>query len=130
MKDKVQFLVRVSYLEIYNENIKDLLNPSTLSKTITIREDEKKGILVVGIKEEVVTSFEELMRSLETGALYRTVGSTLMNETSSRSHSIFTITIEQRISLLIRIRITLYREKFVTRFRYSRRIYISKIPSC
>jgi len=88
----------VSYLEIYNENIKDLLNPSTPSKSIFVREDENKGIVVIGIKEEVVTSFEELMRCLETGALYRTVGPTLMNETSSRSHSIFTITLEQRIS--------------------------------
>src|SRR5687767_12685713 len=87
-KDNVEFMVRVSYLEIYNENVKDLLNPNTPAKTLAVREDDIKGIVVVGIKEEVVTCYEDMLRCLETGSLYRTVGSTLMNETSSRSHSI------------------------------------------
>ena len=77
--------------------MKDLLNPNTPPKTLVVREDENKGIVINGIKEEVVTSYEEMMRCLETGSMYRTVGTTLMNETSSRSHSIFTIILEQRI---------------------------------
>ena len=94
-----EFMVRVSFLEIYNETIKDLLSPSTSTKTIHIREDEKKGIILVGIKEELVTSFDDMIGCLEAGSLYRTVGSTLMNEVSSRSHSIFTIFLDQRLKV-------------------------------
>ncbi|KAG2379611.1 hypothetical protein C9374_006728 [Naegleria lovaniensis] len=96
-RSDADFLVRVSFLEIYNETIKDLLSPSTSTKLIQIREDEKKGILLVGIKEESVQSYDDMIGCLETGSLYRTVGSTLMNEVSSRSHSIFTIILEQRL---------------------------------
>lgn len=91
-------MVRVSYYEIYNENIKDLLAPDTPPKTLVVREDENKGIFISNIKEEVVTSYEEMIKCVETGSIHRTVGCTLMNETSSRSHSIFTIILEQRIS--------------------------------
>lgn len=96
-RSDADFAVRVSFLEIYNETIKDLLAPSTSTKLIQIREDEKKGILLVGIKEESVQSYDDMIGCLETGSLYRTVGSTLMNEVSSRSHSIFTIILEQRL---------------------------------
>jgi hypothetical protein len=95
-EQNTEFMIRVSYLEIYNENIKDLLNPNTSAKSLAVREDDNKGMVVVGIKEEIVTCYQDMIRCLETGSVYRTVGSTLMNETSSRSHSIFTIIVEQR----------------------------------
>jgi hypothetical protein len=95
-QSNIEYMVRVSYMEIYNENIKDLLNPNSSNKSLTVREDDTKGMVVVGIKEEVVTCYQDMIRCLETGAVYRTVGSTLMNETSSRSHSLFTIIVEQK----------------------------------
>eukprot|EP00743_Colponemidia_sp_Colp-15_P008614 GILK01009374.1.p1 GENE.GILK01009374.1~~GILK01009374.1.p1 ORF type:complete len:1490 (-),score=407.64 GILK01009374.1:108-4577(-) len=95
-KGTAQFLVRVSYLEIYNEDVKDLLHPETPSKSIAIREDANGGILVVGVQEEAVNSFDEMMTCLENGSVHRTTGSTLMNEQSSRSHSIFTVVLEQK----------------------------------
>eukprot|EP00898_Chlorokybus_atmophyticus_P004331 jgi/Chlat1/489/Chrsp103S01091 len=94
---EVDFLIRCAYLEIHNEEIRDLLHPDTPSKAITIREDAGGEIFVVGIREQVVTGYEDMCRCLEHGSSARTTGSTLMNEQSSRSHAIFTITLEQRM---------------------------------
>eukprot|EP00736_Rhodelphis_marinus_P012722 Rmarinus@m.8893 len=93
-----EFLVRVSFLEVYNEDLRDLLNPSTPSKDLAIREDSSGNINVTSIAEEVVTSAGDLIRCLEEGSAARTVGGTLMNAHSSRSHAIFTIVVEQRVS--------------------------------
>eukprot|EP00698_Gefionella_okellyi_P008333 TRINITY_DN2065_c0_g1_i1.p1 TRINITY_DN2065_c0_g1~~TRINITY_DN2065_c0_g1_i1.p1 ORF type:complete len:1233 (+),score=378.45 TRINITY_DN2065_c0_g1_i1:309-3701(+) len=90
------FTLRVSYLEIYNEEIRDLLLPTTSSKQISIREDANGDITVMGSREEPVETIEELTRLLEKGAMYRATGRTLMNEASSRSHAIFTVLIQQR----------------------------------
>eukprot|EP00762_Andalucia_godoyi_P008253 ANDGO_02988.mRNA.1 Kinesin-like protein KIN-4A len=92
-----KFSVRVSYLEIYNEEIRDLLHPSTPSKNIAIREDSHGGIIVAGVQEETVETADELIQCLIRGSLCRTTGSTLMNEASSRSHSIFTIITDQKV---------------------------------
>jgi hypothetical protein len=89
-------LLRVSFLEIYNEELKDLLHPGANSKKVAVRENSEGGIVLVGIKEEVVASAEETFRCLENGCLARTTGSTRMNQESSRSHAIFTLTFEQR----------------------------------
>uniref|UniRef100_A0A4W5MSV3 Kinesin family member 4 n=1 Tax=Hucho hucho TaxID=62062 RepID=A0A4W5MSV3_9TELE len=89
----------VSYLEIYNEDILDLLCPSVSKdkpSTINIREDPKEGIKIVGLTERQVMSAHEMVGCLELGNSARTVGSTAMNAASSRSHAIFTITLEQR----------------------------------
>ncbi|KAK0136488.1 Chromosome-associated kinesin KIF4 [Merluccius polli] len=86
----------VSYLEIYNEDILDLLCSSKDKLAISIREDPKEGIKIVGLTEKQVTSAEEMVTCLEVGNSARTVGSTAMNAASSRSHAIFTITLEQR----------------------------------
>eukprot|EP01059_Diplonema_ambulator_P015028 TRINITY_DN26115_c0_g1_i1.p1 TRINITY_DN26115_c0_g1~~TRINITY_DN26115_c0_g1_i1.p1 ORF type:complete len:1197 (+),score=518.41 TRINITY_DN26115_c0_g1_i1:30-3593(+) len=88
---------KVSYLEIYNETLKDLLRPSTTAKHIQIREDTSGGIVVTGIHEQEVESVEDLMEQLDAGTVSRTTGSTLMNEQSSRSHSILTIFVEKRV---------------------------------
>uniref|UniRef100_A0A673XNR9 Kinesin family member 4 n=1 Tax=Salmo trutta TaxID=8032 RepID=A0A673XNR9_SALTR len=88
----------VSYLEIYNEEILDLLCPSASKdkpSTINIREDPKEGIKIVGLTERQVMSAHEMVGCLELGNSARTVGSTAMNAASSRSHAIFTITLEQ-----------------------------------
>ncbi|XP_059913736.1 kinesin family member 4 isoform X3 [Gadus macrocephalus] len=100
-KDKrgsCDFTLTVSYLEIYNEDILDLLCPSKDKPAISIREDPKEGIKIVGLTEREVRSAQEMVACLELGNSSRTVGSTAMNAESSRSHAIFTITLEQRRS--------------------------------
>ena len=91
---KVDFLITVSFLEIYNEEIKDLLNPS--SKQMKIRENKEKGIYVEDLCEVVVKDPEAVLQLIEQGNAVRRVAATKMNDTSSRSHSVFTIKIEQR----------------------------------
>ncbi|XP_035545582.1 kinesin-like protein KIN-7K, chloroplastic isoform X2 [Juglans regia] len=86
-----EFLLRVSYLEIYNEVMNDLLNPA--GQNLRIREDSQ-GIFVEGIKEEVVLSPAHALSLIAAGEEHRHVGSTNFNLLSSRSHTIFTLTIE------------------------------------
>ncbi|GAB2295466.1 Kinesin-like protein KIN-7D, chloroplastic [Dionaea muscipula] len=86
-----EFLLRVSYLEIYNEVVNDLLNPA--GQNLRIREDHQ-GIFVEGIKEEVVLSPAHALSLIAAGEEHRHVGSTNFNLLSSRSHTIFTLTIE------------------------------------
>ncbi|KAG5843203.1 hypothetical protein ANANG_G00148260 [Anguilla anguilla] len=93
-----EFSLAVSYLEIYNEDILDLLCGSKDKPAISIREDPKEGIKIVGLMEKEVQSAQEMVGCLEMGNGSRTVGSTAMNAASSRSHAIFTITLEQRAS--------------------------------
>ena len=90
-----EYLIRASFLEIYNEDLKDLLNPATSTKDIAIREDGDGSIVVVGVKEQVVESYEETMRCIESGCLARTTATTGMNDQSSRSHAIFTLIYER-----------------------------------
>lgn len=94
-ESKVEFLVRTSYLEIYNEQIMDLLNPT--SQNLQIREDIKKGVYVEGLTEEVSSSAHDMIDIIKKGALKRHTGSTLMNKESSRSHSVLSTTIESKI---------------------------------
>ncbi|KAL7086204.1 hypothetical protein ACP275_14G324500 [Erythranthe tilingii] len=86
-----EFLLRVSYLEIYNEVINDLLDPT--GQNLKIREDGQ-GIYVEGIKEEVVLSPAHALSLIASGEEHRHVGSNNFNLLSSRSHTIFTLTIE------------------------------------
>lgn len=91
----VRFLPLVSYLEIYNENIRDLLNPATPSSTLVLKEQPNEGIVVQNLSSHAVHSAEECEQLLEIGTKNRMVGATLMNAGSSRSHSIFIINLEQ-----------------------------------
>ncbi|KAF1327350.1 Kinesin-like protein, partial [Globisporangium splendens] len=93
--DDRDFLLRVSFVEIYNEVVKDLLNPSEKGNNLKLREDPRKGVYVE-CKEEIITNYENILQLLEQGNLRRTVGQTAMNERSSRSHSIFRIVIESK----------------------------------
>ncbi|KAK1301343.1 Kinesin-like protein NACK2 [Acorus calamus] len=86
-----EFLLRVSYLEIYNEIINDLLNPA--GQNLRVREDYQ-GTFVEGIKEEVVLSPAHALSLIAAGEEHRHVGSNNFNLQSSRSHTIFTLTIE------------------------------------
>lgn len=86
-----EFLLRVSYLEIYNEVINDLLDPT--GQNLRIREDTQ-GTYVEGIKEEVVLSPAHALSLIASGEEHRHVGSNNFNLLSSRSHTIFTLTIE------------------------------------
>ncbi|XP_022768155.1 kinesin-like protein KIN-7E, chloroplastic isoform X5 [Durio zibethinus] len=86
-----EFLLRVSYLEIYNEVINDLLDPT--GQNLRIREDAQ-GTYVEGIKEEVVLSPAHALSLIASGEEHRHVGSNNFNLLSSRSHTIFTLTIE------------------------------------
>ncbi|KAL8143767.1 hypothetical protein V2J09_016799 [Rumex salicifolius] len=86
-----EFLLRVSYLEIYNEVINDLLNPT--GQNLRVREDTQ-GTYVEGIKEEVVLSPGHTLSFIAAGEEHRHVGSNNYNLLSSRSHTIFTLMIE------------------------------------
>jgi hypothetical protein len=89
---KTQFLVRASYLEIYNEEIRDLLNLK--KKKLEIKEKPDVGVYVKDLSTFVVQNVEEMDQLMSIGNKNRSVGFTEMNATSSRSHSIFTITVE------------------------------------
>ena len=93
-EQKRQFLLRASYIEIYNEAIRDLLLPS--NDNLKIHEDVFNKRVFVDSREEVVTSVDEVMGIIEAGEQARAVGVTNMNDRSSRSHTIFTLKIESR----------------------------------
>ncbi|KAB1264402.1 Kinesin-like protein KIF15 [Camelus dromedarius] len=86
------FLCKCSFIEIYNEQIYDLLDSA--SAGLYLREHIKKGVFVVGAVEQVLTSAAEAYQVLSGGWRNRRVASTSMNRESSRSHAVFTITIE------------------------------------
>lgn len=99
-RSKVEFIIKVCFLEIYNEQIIDLLSSECLTgdksnSTAAIREEKDGSISIYGIIEEKVESADEMVALLERGATHRSTASTLMNDSSSRSHAIFTIFIEQ-----------------------------------
>lgn len=91
----VRYLPLVSYLEIYNENIRDLLNPTITSGSLVLKELPNEGVVVQNLSTHAVHNAEECEQLLAIGAKNRMVGATLMNAGSSRSHSIFTINLEQ-----------------------------------
>lgn len=100
------FRVSIAFLELYNEEIHDLLDPASMvkdrhtgkpGKEVQIKEEKNGKIVVKGLKETEVSSTDECMHWLNLGINHRVTSATLMNEGSSRSHAIFTITIEQKI---------------------------------
>lgn len=83
--------VKASYMQIYMENLSDLLQPG--SNSITIREDKKTGLRVEGLAEYSVNNVHDVWGLLQLGATSRTTATTKLNELSSRSHAIFIVTI-------------------------------------
>ncbi|EFH56367.1 predicted protein [Arabidopsis lyrata subsp. lyrata] len=82
-----EYLLRMSYLEIYNENINDLLDP--LNRKLQIHENLEKGVFVAGLREDIVDSPQQVLELMESGESHRHIGETNMNHYSSRSHTIF-----------------------------------------
>ncbi|KAK2065124.1 kinesin motor domain-containing protein [Colletotrichum caudatum] len=96
-----EFLLRVSYLEIYNEKIHDLLSMSTGGgaggqEEIKLREDSKRGVYASPLKEEIVQSPTQLLRVIARGDQARRTASTQFNARSSRSHAVVQIVVESR----------------------------------
>ena len=89
-----EYLIRVSYTELYNEEVNDLLAPENTK--LPIHESKENGIYVCGLREDIVTSPDQVLGLLEEGENNRHIGSTKMNEKSSRSHTLFRMVIESR----------------------------------
>ncbi|XP_055219058.2 kinesin-like protein KIF7 isoform X14 [Gorilla gorilla gorilla] len=94
--DLLDCLVHVSYLEVYKEEFRDLLEVGTASRDIQLREDERGNVVLCGVKEVDVEGLDEVLSLLEMGNAARHTGATHLNHLSSRSHTVFTVTLEQR----------------------------------
>lgn len=90
----IEYTVRVSYMEIYMERIRDLLQPQ--NDNLPVHEEKNRGVYVKGLLEIYVSSVQEVYEVMRRGGNARAVAATNMNQESSRSHSIFVITITQK----------------------------------
>ncbi|RLW04425.1 hypothetical protein DV515_00005855 [Chloebia gouldiae] len=91
------FKVEVSYMEIYNEKVRDLLDPKGSRQSLKVREHKVLGPYVDGLSQLAVTNFEDIESLMSEGNKSRTVAATNMNEESSRSHAVFNITVTQTL---------------------------------
>ena len=92
-KDK-EFKIKMSFIEIYNENIYDLFLPG--EKSLELREDTVKGIVIAGVSEIKAESTNEILELLYLGNQNRTTEATDANDESSRSHAILLVTVEHK----------------------------------
>ena len=95
-EDRVEYLVKCSCLEIYNERIQDLLEPDR--SNLQIREDIKRGVIVEGLSSRICETANDALQLINDSARNRRVSETSMNKESSRSHLMFTLIIECRIT--------------------------------
>lgn len=93
MQEDREYLVRCSYLEIYQEEIRDLLAKKGQGGRLELK-DKDTGVYVKDLSTFVVKNPGDMMKVFKDGNINRHVASTLMNDASSRSHSVFTITVE------------------------------------
>ncbi|KAJ3277157.1 hypothetical protein HDV01_000209 [Terramyces sp. JEL0728] len=93
--ETLEYSVRVSFIELYNEELKDLLSPETDFRKLKLYEDlNKKGSVVIhGLEETLVKNADDVITILQRGSKKRQIAATKMNESSSRSHGIFSITV-------------------------------------
>ena len=97
------FFLKCSYIEIYNDQIYDLLKSAErLSETLTVNEDSQKDFYIKGVVEESVSSIEEILDKLRKGEANRHYARTTMNHASSRSHTIFRLTVQSVTNNFIR----------------------------
>ena len=89
--------MRCSYLEIYNEEIHDLLGKDVKFK-MEMKESPDRGVFIKDLTQNIVKSVDEMEKWMNEGTKSRSVGETLMNKDSSRSHSIFTLYVECSMS--------------------------------
>jgi centromeric protein E len=97
--DEVDYLVYISYLEIYNERLKDLLKPADAAgvrANLEVFDDKARGPSVKGLTEVVVCTPEHVLEMISMGMESRHISATEMNATSSRSHTIFKMVVESR----------------------------------
>ncbi|XP_019166346.1 PREDICTED: kinesin-like protein KIN-12B isoform X1 [Ipomoea nil] len=92
--EELKYQCRCSFLEIYNEQITDLLDPN--QRNLQIREDVKTGVYVENLTEECVSTMKDVKHLLLKGLSNRRTGATSINAESSRSHSVFTCVVESR----------------------------------
>jgi len=92
--DEMDFKVSMQYVEIYNEKIKDLLNPSDAN--LDVREVPSKGTFVAGATDKIVSTPDEMMTLIHEGNLYRTTEATKVNEVSSRSHAVLQVSVRAK----------------------------------
>ena len=92
--ENIEYTVRVSYMEIYMEKIRDLLVPQ--NDNLPVHEEKNRGVYVKGLLEIYVSSVLEVFEVMRRGGLARATAATNMNQESSRSHSIFVITVTQK----------------------------------
>ncbi|GIJ92359.1 kinesin heavy chain isoform 5C [Aspergillus pseudoviridinutans] len=90
----IEYTVRVSYMEIYMERIRDLLVPQ--NDNLPVHEEKSRGVYVKGLLEVYVSSVQEVYEVMRRGGAARAVAATNMNQESSRSHSIFVVTVTQK----------------------------------
>lgn len=95
-KEDWSFKVAVSFMELYQEQLYDLLSDKQRSQSIVDIREDGKNIKIVGITEKEVTNAQETLECLSRGSIGRVTGATAMNAHSSRSHAIFTICIHQQ----------------------------------
>lgn len=93
LDEGISLMVKVSFMEIYNEQIRDLMEPG--SRGLQIRESSSRGIYVEGLSEHWVSNADDIFDHMEIAQESRACASTNMNDTSSRSHSVFTLCLEQ-----------------------------------
>lgn len=86
-----EYQVKISYIEIYNESVNDLIEPS--NKNLEVRESISNGIYINRLCEKSVQSYEEVIAELIKGDEFRQIAATKLNELSSRSHTVFRINI-------------------------------------
>ncbi|XP_069831907.1 kinesin-like protein KIF13B isoform X2 [Dendropsophus ebraccatus] len=96
--DELSFKVEVSYMEIYNEKVRDLLDPKGSRQSLKVREHKVLGPYVDGLSKLAVTSYKDIESLMSEGNKSRTVAATNMNEESSRSHAVFNIILTHTIT--------------------------------
>lgn len=90
--------MKCSFIEIYRENIRDLLNINEKEAQLKLRESQTKGVYIQGLIEKHVYSAPEILETIKEGTKQRTIASTALNSVSSRSHAVLTLNLFQKLS--------------------------------